>query len=208
MQTEPIPTPYFNQGPKAAGAAAGEVSRRALLVTAGLGVCAAGVVATPIALKYAEDQAAKALQDGIHQGIEQGKDAALGALDTVGEISLEAAIGVAEVTKLGIKYILQPLASFAAFVGGDALQALISGVDGVRNAANIIGYHNDALDRFSQTLHTWHDNLSNLPISLANYATTDVNSAETYLKALKVQVDAAKAKIGQNSATPTPTPTP
>ncbi len=200
MQTEPNPTPYFSQGPSTAGAAtgaaAGEVSRRALFVTAGLGVCAAGAVATPIPLKYAEDQAAKALQDGITRGIEQGRDTALAALDTVGEISLEAAIGVTEVTKLGIKYVLQPLASFAAFVGGDAIQALITGVDTV----------NDALDRFSLTLHTWHDNLTNLPISLANYATTDVDSAETYLKALKTQVDAAKAKIGQNSATPTATP--
>lgn len=126
----------------------------------------------------------------------------------MGEISLEAAIGVAEVTKLGIKYVLQPLASFAAFVGGDAIQVLISAVDGVRNFAGNFGYHNDALDQFSKTLHTWHDNLTNLPISLANYATTDVDSAETYLKALKTQVDAAKAKIGQSSATPTPTATP
>ena len=206
MQTEPMPTPYFNQGPNAASTAgaAGEVSRRALLVTAGLGVCAAGVVATPIALKYAEDQAAAAASKALHDGIEQGKDAALAALDTVGEISLEAAIGVAEVTKLGIKYILQPLASFAAFVGGDALQVLSGAVDGVRNFAGNFGYHNDALDRFSQTLHTWHDNLASLPISLANYATTDVDSAEAYLKTLKAMVDDAKAKVGTSTPTPTP----
>jgi len=204
MQTEPIPTPYFNQGPNAAGAAAGEVSRRALLVTAGLGVCAAGVVATPIALKYAEDQAAAAASRALQDGIDQGKNVALAGLAELGDISLEAAIVVAEVTKLGIKYVLQPLASFAAFVGGDAIQVLSSAVDGVRNFAGNFGYHNDALDRFSQTLHTWHDNLKSLPISLANYATTDIDSAESYLKALKAQVDDAKAKIG--SATPTPTP--
>lgn len=215
MQTEPNPTPFITEGPSAAGAAgaaAGEVSRRALFVTAGLGVCAAGAVATPIAIKYAEEQAAAALQRGINQGIQagidEGKNLALAGLDELGDISLEAAIGVAEVTKAGIKYILQPLASLAATIGGDAIQVLVGGLDTLRSWAGAFGYHNDQADQLSKLLHTWHDNLTNLPIQLANYANTDVDSAETYLKSLKAQVDAAKAKIGQNGGTPTATTTP
>jgi len=202
MQTEPNPTPYFGQGASTAGAAAGEVSRRALFVTAGLGVCAAGVIATPIALKYAEDQAAKALQDGINQG----KQAILDELAQLEGVSLDSAISVAELTKLGVKYILQPVASLAATIGGDAIQVLVSGLDGLRDLAGHVGIHNDQADALSRLLHSWHDNLALLPKSLADYATADINSAESYLKSLKTLI--ANSKNANGSATPTATATP
>jgi hypothetical protein len=213
MQTEPIPTPFNSQGPSAAGtagAAAGEVSRRALFVTAGLGVCAAGAVATPIALKYAEEQAAAALQRGINQGvqegIDEGKNLALAGLDTLESISLQAAIDVAEASKLGVQYLLLPLSSFVAAVGGDAIGALVGAVDGVRGFAGNFGYHNDTLDKFSATLHSWQTNLQLAPKLLASYSTMDITTTEAYLKSLQAQVEAAKAKVGQSGATPTATP--
>jgi hypothetical protein len=202
MTTEPNPT-YFSQGPSAAGAATGEVSRRALFVTAGLGVCAAGAIATPIAIKYAEEQAAAALKNGLEQGIEQGKQELLHELAQLEGVSIETAIGVAELTKLGVKYILQPLATLAAAIGGDAIQVIVGGLDAVRSFAGNFGYHNDAADKLSALLHTWHDNLTNLPKTLADYANTDIDSAESYLKSLKAMIDASQT--AQGSATPTPT---
>jgi hypothetical protein len=207
MTTEPNPTPFFSQSASAtsaAGAATGEVSRRALFVTAGLGVCAAGAVATPIAIKYAEEQAAAAAAKALQDGINQGKQAILSDLEQLGDVSIDTAIRVAELTRLGVKYIVQPLASLASAIGGDALQVLANGLDGARNVAGNFGYHNDAADRLSQLLHSWHDNLTKLPKSLADYANTDITSAETYLKSLKAMIDSNKA--AQGSPTPTATP--
>ena len=194
MTTQPNPTPYMYPPQKSAAA---EVSRRALLVTAG--VRAACVVATPLAIKYAEEQAAAALQHGLEQGIEQGKEAILLELEQVGDVSIETAIKVAELTKLGVKYIVQPLASFAATIAGE----FDPGDHQCRRRRTQLrrnfGYHNDQLDGLSGVLHSWHDNINQLPQSLASYATADINSAETYLTSLKTQIDAAKAKQANSS---------
>lgn len=203
MVTQPNPTPYPNPTNPPTPGAAGEVSRRALFATAGLGVCAAAVVGTPLAIKaaeqYAADQAAKALQDGINEG----KQAVLAELEELGDISIDTAINVAELTRLGVKVIVQPLASLVATIGGDAIGALKSAVDGVRGFAGNFGYHNDQLDQLSTLLGTWHDGLTQLPKALATYANTDITSAETYLKSLKAMIDANKADV---SSTPTATP--
>lgn len=203
MVTQPNPTPYSNPTNPPSPNATGEVSRRALFATAGLGVCAAAVVGTPIAIKaaeqYASDQAAKALQDGINEG----KQAILAELEQLGDISIDTAISVAELTKLGVKVIVQPLASLVATIGGDAIGALKSAVDGVRSFAGNFGYHNDQLDQLSTLLGTWHNSLSQLPNALATYANSDITSAETYLKSLKVMIDANKKDVS-----PTPTSTP
>ncbi len=203
MMTQPNPTPYPNPGTPHATGVAAEVSRRALFATAGLGVCAAAVVGTPIAIKaaeqYAADQAAKALQDGI----DQGKQAILAELEQLGDISIDTAIGVAELTRLGVKVIVQPLASLVTTIGGDAIGALKSAIDGVRGFAGNFGYHNDQLDQISSLLGTWESNLTQLPNSLATYANSDIISAETYLKSLKAMIDASKANA---SSTPTATP--
>jgi hypothetical protein len=188
----------------AAGAAAGEVSRRALFVTAGLGVCAAGAIATPIALKYAEEQAAAAAQRALQDGIKQGEQEILAELANLEGISLDFAINAAELTKAGVKFILLPVSQLAATIGGDALKVIVGGLDGLRNFAGGFGYHNQQADQLSQLLHTWEDNLAQLPIALSAYATADINSAESYLKALKAKVDASKN--GQASGAPTATP--
>lgn len=204
MVTQPNPTPYVNPGNPSPTNAGGEVSRRALLVTAGLGVCAAGVVATPLALKYAEEQAQQAAAHALQDGIDQGKAAILAELEELGDVSIDTAISVAELTKLGVKYIVQPLSSLVATIAGDAILALKNAVDNVRNFAGNFGYHNDQLDALSTLLGTWHDNLTQLPQSLASYANADITSAEAYLKSLKAMIDANKP--GQATATPTNTP--
>src|SRR5579884_2312297 len=132
MVTQPNPTPYPNPGtPQATGAAA-EVSRRALFATAGLGVCAAAVVGTPIALKAAEQYAQQYAEQQVTQAV-QGVYKDLQKLEVEGEeIALDAALAAANLTQLAVKYIVLPVASLASTIGGDAIGALKSAVDNVR----------------------------------------------------------------------------
>lgn len=204
MATEPNLTPYMNSGPPSTTSASGEVSRRALLVTAGLGVCAAGVVATPIAIKYAEEQAQQAAAHALQDGIDQGKAAILAELEQLGDISIEAAITAADITKLGVKYILVPLASIISGVASVALQGFIDVIEKAQGFASFFGAQIEQLNQLHTLLTTWKNNLNSLPIALNQYATADIDSAETYLKSLKAMIDSNKT--GQTSPTPTTTP--
>lgn len=203
MVTQPNPTPYPNPTNSPVPGAASEVSRRALFATAGLGVCAAAVVGTPLAIKaaeqYAADQAAKALQDGI----DQGKQAVLAELEQLGDISIDTAINVAELTKLGVKYILVPVASVISGAADVALQGFIDVIEKAQGFANFFGAQISQLNQLHSLLTSWKSNLNSLPTSLNSYATADITSAETYLKSLKAMIDANKVNA---SSTPTATP--
>jgi hypothetical protein len=201
MTTEPMFTPPM-QPMSGASTAAGHISRRALITTAGLGACAAGVVATPVALKYAEDLAAQAAKNALEAGIEQGREAVLAELAQLEGITIESAIGVAELTKLGIQYVAAPLAQFVATIAGDGLSVLVGAVSNARDWAARFGFHNDQVDGMITVMKSWQTNLAQAPDLLSKTATADVNGAETYLKQLKQMIDSSK----NGSASPTATP--
>src|SRR5258706_243350 len=116
-------------------------------------------------------------------------------------VTLEGAIGVAQLTNLGVKYILVPLSRLTATIEGDALQVLINAVQTAR--ANLAHFNITVqwMDNMQTLLTAWHDNISLLPKSLNAYATADIDGALTYLTALKALLNAERS-----AATPTPTP--
>jgi hypothetical protein len=193
--TEPVATPSPSE---AASGAAAQVGRRALLVTAGLGVCAAGAVATPLALKYAGDVASAEANQALQHGIDLGRQELLAELKQLENVAIDDAVAIAELTRLGVKYIVLPVAQLVATIGGDALQVVLNAI----GFANGI-VHNSVLDALYAVIKSWHDNLTQLPITLSSYANADINGAETYLKALQAKINAAGAT--DNGPTPTPT---
>jgi hypothetical protein len=173
------------------------VARRALLVTAGLGACAAGAAATPfIAGKVGEltQDAAKAAYDA---GINAGREALLAELSQLEGVTLEGAIAIAELTKLAVNYIALPVSKLVAGVGTVALQGFADALTTAQDALGKVGQHIDQIDRLHDLVITWKTALGASPTILSDIANKDINSAETYLKALDAKIKTSKA------ATPT-----
>jgi len=186
MTTEPMPT--APAAGSAATSAASHVSRRALLATAGLGVCGAAVVGTPIAIGAAE----KAIQDAADKAFQAGIDTILSEIETIEGIAVQDAVAIAELTRLAVRFIVVPLAQLVSAVGGTALDGLQSAVDLARDALSKIGQSNSVLDQFSGVLKTWRGSIGQLPKSLSDYANADIDGAETYLKSLQKKIQDAK----------------
>lgn len=177
------------------------VARRALLVTAGLGACAAGAAATPfIAGKVGEltqDAANQALQDGI----QQGRQALLNELKLLEGVPIELAINIAEWTKVAVNFIALPVARVAAGIGAPALQGFADALSTAQDVLGKVGQHITQIDQLHDMVISWKTALSASPEILTRVANNDITSAETYLRALD-------AKIKQDqAATSTATPT-
>ncbi|WIG59601.1 MAG: hypothetical protein OJF49_002348 [Ktedonobacterales bacterium] len=170
--------------------------RRALLGVAGLGVCAGAAALAPVAVKEAGLYTQKQLDDALSAGVEQGRQAVLNELRNLEGFALDGAIEVADLTRIGVTYIVKPLADLTSTITGDLLQVLANGVSGARDALSHINVHIGVLDNIYDLFTTWRANVTQ--DQLGNYAVADVTLAEAYLKALKQKIDAPTA------ATPTP----
>jgi hypothetical protein len=177
------------------------MGRRIVLGVAGLALCAGAAELAPLAANKAGDLAGTAAKDAYNAGIEAGRQAILNEIAQLENVTLDGAIGVAQLTKLGVKYILVPLSRLTATIEGDALQVLINAVQTAR--ANLAHFNITVqwMDNMQTLLTAWHDNISLLPKSLNAYATADIDGALTYLTALKALLNAERS-----AATPTPTP--
>ncbi len=177
------------------------MGRRIVLGVAGLALCAGAVELAPLAANKAGDLAGTAAKDAYNAGIEAGRQAILNEIAQLENVTLDGAIGVAQLTKLGVKYILVPLSRLTATIEGDALQVLINAVQTAR--ANLAHFNITVqwMDNMQTLLTAWHDNISLLPKSLNAYATADIDGALTYLTALKALLAAERS-----AATSTPTP--
>lgn len=184
MMTEPMPTTPTS----GATGATSNVSRRALLTTAGLGVCAATVVGAPIAYEAAQ----KAISDAEKAAFQAGINAIISEIETIEGIAVQEAVAIAELTRLAVRYIVVPVAQLVSTVGSTALDGLQSGVDFARDGLSKIGQSNAALNAFSDVLKSWRTNLTQLPKSINDYANADIDGAEKYLKSLQQKIDAAK----------------
>lgn len=173
------------------------VARRALLITAGLGACAAGAAATPfIAGKVGEltQDAAKSAYDA---GINAGREALLAELSQLEDVTLEGAIAIAELTKLAVNYIALPVSRMVAGVGTVALQSFADALSAAQDALGKFGQHNDQIDRLHDVVISWKTALAASPTILSDIANQDINSAEKYLRALDNKIKTSK------TATPT-----
>jgi MFS family permease len=166
----------------------GKLGRRALVGVAAVSVCAAGVALTPTAERIAQQIGQKAVDDAYAAGIAAGRQALLSELAQLEGVPLDAAIKVAELTRLAVLYIVRPVAQLFATVAGDALGGFIAAISSAQDHLASINIHISQLDQLKSLLTQWQQGVQQLPIALTQYATADIDSAENYLKALKKQI--------------------
>ena len=186
----PITAPNGEPG---ASKTKGRLARRALLAAAGVGVCAAGVELAPIAMKRAGEFTQAQVSNAFQAGVDQGRQALLDELAQLEGITLDGAIGVAELTRLAVRVFVLPLAQLNATITGDMLGILDSALSSARTNLSRINVHIDALNNLQQLVESWRASVTQLPIALNAYATADINSAENYLKALKQKIAQERA---------------
>src|SRR5271166_1181984 len=158
----------------------GPVGRRALLaVTATAGVCGVcGVTALAVPqLRNSLEQDATAL----------GRQALAHELTSLEGVTLDDAIKAAEITQAAVRFLVLPLAQLVATIGGDGLAVLLAALTTATNVLASVDISVTALSGLRDTVASWHEHIASLPMALTSYATSDIASAEVYLKALKKQ---------------------
>ena len=173
------------------------VGRRALLVTAGLGACAAGAAATPFIAGKVGELTQDAVNQALQDGIQQGREAVLAELSQLEGVTLDGAILIAELTKLAVTYIAVPVSKLVAGVGTVALQGFADALSTAQDALGKIGQHSDQIDGLHDMVISWKTALGASSTILSDITIKDITSAETYLKALDQKIKTSK--------TPTPT---
>ncbi len=182
-------TPQPQQPDSASGKkGSGKLGRRALIGAAAVSVCAAGVALAPSAEKALQDASKKAIDDAYAAGIATGRQALLSELAQIEGVPLDAAIQVAELTRLAVLYIVRPVSQLFALIAGDALTVLLAGLSSAQSHLAGINVHISQLDQLTALLTQWKSGVAQLPIALTDYATHDIDSAENYLKALKKHI--------------------
>lgn len=178
----------------------GKLARRGLLLAAGAGLCVGAVELGPNAIKQAGYYTEQDIKNALAAGVLQGRQALLAELDQLEGITLDGAIGVAELTRFGVDKVVVPLANLAISVGGDSLGILSGALSSARSNLGRVNVHVDWLDNLQGLVDTWRSNLPD-NATLTRYANADINGAETYLKALQAHIQA------EQSGTPAPTST-
>jgi hypothetical protein len=168
------------------------VARRALLVTAGLGVCAAGAAATPFNAGKVGELTQDAANAAYQAGINAGREALLAELSQLEDVTLEGAIAIAELTKLAVNYIALPVSRLFAGVGTAALQGFADALSSAQDALGKVGQHVDQIDQLHDLVITWKTALGASPTILSDIANKDVTGAERYLRALDNKIKTSK----------------
>jgi len=184
-----------------------KLGRRALLGAAGVGVCAGAVAFGPAIVQQAglftEQQLTQEVQRRIGAAVAAERQHVLNELKQIEDVSLEAAIGVAGLTRAGVNAVLLPMTKFTSSITADALAALSNAVQGAHDALSHFNITLAQLDDFHALLLVWSTNVRQLPVALDVYANTDITQAERYLSNLKKLIDDV-----QITATPAGTTTP
>jgi hypothetical protein len=118
----------------------------------------------------------------VEQHLEQ---AAIGELEGV---SIDAALKAAEITRAAVEILVVPIARLAADLGGGALGLLLDSLGVAHNALAFVHASTATVDQLRKVIASWRAGVNGLPIALNTYATADIASAETYLRALKKTV--------------------
>jgi hypothetical protein len=166
----------------------GKLGRRALVGVAAVSVCAAGVALTPAAERLAQQVGQAAIDQAYAAGIAAGRQALLGELAQLEGVPIDAAIEVAKLTRLAVLYVVRPVAQLFATIAGDALGGLIAAINSAQSHLASINVHIDQLDQLKTLFGQWQHGVEQLPVSLTSFATADIDSAESYLNALKKHI--------------------
>ena len=177
--------------PKKSGSS-GKIARRALLAGVGIGACVAGVELAPTALKKVGEFTQAEIQDAFGAGVDSGRKAVLEELSQIEGLTIDGAIGAAELTRLAVKFIVLPVSRLVSTIEGGALDVLHNALQSAKDNLAKINVHISQLDGLEDMVGQWRDNINQLPTSLDKYANADIDSAESYLKALQKKITAEK----------------
>ena len=182
-----------------------KLGRRALLGAAGVGLCAGAVEFGPGLLQKAGQFTAAELNDAFQAGVHAGKQAVLTALTELKDVSLDAAIAAAELTKFLVDHFIIPRSQLGREIAGDALQVMVNALSTAQADLARFGISVPWLNNLEQTIAGWENNLPN-PNDIKSYLDQDIVSAEKYLRYLKSNVIAEQSS-NISHATPTVTAT-
>ncbi|HYT35148.1 MAG TPA: hypothetical protein VEL69_08940 [Ktedonobacteraceae bacterium] len=190
------------------------ITRRKLLV--GLGVAAVGGVALyelgpkiPQALNDATANVERQIEDAYNKGLAAGAAAVrkefITALDNLEGVSLGGAINAAKLTRLAYDAFVTPLITLAATVTGDFLNVTLRALVLGRGWLARINQDNDTLAALQTVLQSWVKQVKEVPKEWQTIADTDLDAAQSYLRALQRKIQAEQAKLDAPPTTGTPT---
>jgi len=116
-----------------------------------------------------------------------GRQALAHELSSLEGVTLDDAIKAAEITQAAVRFLVLPLAQLVATIGGDGLAVLLASLTTATNVLGSVHITVAGLSGLRDTVASWHEHISSLPIALTSYSTANIANAETYLKALKKQ---------------------
>jgi hypothetical protein len=170
----------------------GKIARRALLAGVGVGACVAGVELAPTAMKKLGEFTQAEVQDAFGAGVESGRKAILDELSQIEGLTIDGAIATAELTRLAVKFIVLPLSRLMTTIEGGALDVLHNALQSAKENLARINVHIGPLDGIEEMVGQWRSTVSQLPTTLEKYANADIDSAESYLKALQKKITQEK----------------
>jgi hypothetical protein len=191
--TAPSPTaPTVPPAEQKKSGSGGKIARRALLAGVGVGACVAGVELAPTALKKMGEFTQAEVQDAFGAGVDSGRKAILDELSQIEGLTIDGAIATAELTRLAVKFIVLPLSRLLTTIEGGALDVLYNALQSAKDNLAKINVHISQLDGLEVMVGQWRDTVAQLPITLEKYANADIDSAESYLKALQKKITQEK----------------
>jgi hypothetical protein len=124
----------------------------------------------------------------------------INALDNLEGVSLDAAIGAAKLTRTAYDVFVSPIITLAATVAGDFLQVTSLALQTGRGWLNRINYGSATLDALQTLVDSWVKQAHNLPQHWQAATDSDLDGAQSYLRALqrKIQEEQAKAQRPAN----------
>ena len=149
------------------------------------------------------------IQDAFNNGFSAGANAVrkdfVNALDNLEGVSLDGAIGAAQLTRTAYDVFVNPIVTLAATVTGDFLRVTLSALITGRGWLQAIQHDSPTLAALQNVLETWVNQVTKMPAQWQSFTDSDLEGAQAYLQALKRKIQAEQAILNGAKATPTPT---
>ena len=154
-----------------------------------------------------EHQLEDAFNKGLAQGADNAKKELLTALENLEGFTLDGAVSAAKLTRVAYDVFVSPIVKVGSVLAGDFLTTMLRAVTTARGWLKNAYLDNGTLEAVQTILQSWVDQVANLPQQLDAITNTDLDGAQSYLRALEAKIKAEQATLNQ-SATPTTTTKP
>jgi len=193
-----------------------KVSRRGVLFGLGAAVVGgAGIAAYKLgpeipgavngATSNLEHQVEDAFNKGLAEGANNARKALLTELQNLEGFTLEGAVSAAKLTRMAYDVFVSPIVKVGSVITGDFLGTMLKAVTTARGWLKNAYLDNGTLEAVQTVLQSWVNQVSSLPQQLDAITNTDLDGAQSYLRALEAKIKDEQAKMNQNG-TPTAAP--